>query len=66
MMRVDKTEDFLERMRSEGIEKKYYPSTQEDYENISKFNEQMEKIRREDIFREHQSYIDASKCIFTC
>jgi len=63
---ISKTEEFKEKMILEGIVRKYFPSTPEDYENMYKFNEQMEKIRRDSLIKSYNSEIDASNCIFTC
>ncbi len=64
MVRVDKTKDFLERIRLAGVTK-YYPSTQEDYENMQKMDENLEKVRRDYIVKDYLSELDAQNCYFT-
>ena len=62
MKKIDKPEDFLEKMRLEG---KIRDLTSEEYQAIYKFDKEMEKVKREYILMEERFYIDASKCIFT-
>lgn len=63
MVRVDKTNETLERLRQNGGRRAY--NTKEDYENMIKINWQLEQARRDYIIKDNNSEISASESIFT-
>jgi len=63
MVRVDKTEDFLEKNRLEGKIRPW--DSPKDIVAIYKTNELGEEVRRYSIIKEYNSYIETSKVIYT-
>lgn len=62
MPEVSKTKKILEKLALGG---KRVFDTLEDYENMYKFDEQIEKVRRDYLIKSYNSEIDSSNCIFT-